>query len=141
MTVSEPSAPRPSGSEPALGPHILVVDDEPSLRQVATRILRGEGFVVYEAEDGIHALEFIRRGEVLLDVVVTDIVMPRLNGIELLQALANLHPELPVLLMSGHGMTELEQRGIAVPCAVLNKPFPPERLVAEVLRCLGERRR
>ena len=89
----------------------------------------------------MHALEFIRCCEIPPDVVVTDIAMPRLNGVELLQALASLHPGLPVLLMSGYGVAELEQQGIAVPCAVLIKPFAPERLIAEVLRCLGERRR
>jgi two-component system response regulator FlrC len=71
-----------------------------------------------------------------LDAVVSDIVMPRMNGVELLQSLSLERPRLPVILMSGYGSDQLTRRGIVSPCSVLAKPFPPERLLAEVRRCI-----
>jgi CheY-like chemotaxis protein len=113
---------------------ILIVDDEPAVRRFAARVLVQEGFVVAEAADGAEALTLVRASAV--DAVVSDIVMPRLNGVELLKALAASHPQLPVILMSGYAAAQLEGMGIAAPCGMLTKPFPAERLVQEVRRCL-----
>jgi DNA-binding NtrC family response regulator len=115
--------------------YVLVVDDEPAIRQFAARVLEEEGFGVLLARDGAEALDLFRGG-VGLGVVVSDIVMPRLNGVQLLESISTLRPELPVLLMSGYGTTQLAERGIASPCGVLTKPFSSETLVAEVRRCI-----
>jgi two-component system cell cycle sensor histidine kinase/response regulator CckA len=114
---------------------ILVVDDEPSIRRFAARALLEEGFAVREAADGAQALEMVHAGGV--SVLVSDVVMPRLNGVKLMEALARSHPHLPVLLMSGYAAPELEGMGIAAPCGLLTKPFSAERLIEEVRRCLG----
>ena len=115
---------------------ILVVDDEPVVRRFAARVLEAEGFLVSEAGDGADALRLLHEEVPDVDAVISDIVMPRLNGVELLQVLSTTHPQLPVLLMSGYAHTQLEGMGIAPPCAILMKPFPGERLVEEVRRCL-----
>jgi two-component system, cell cycle sensor histidine kinase and response regulator CckA len=114
---------------------ILVVDDEPSVRRFAARALSEEGFAVLEAADGQEALAAVEAGGI--SALVSDIVMPRLNGVQLMEALARSHPQLPVVLMSGYAPGELEGLGIPAPCAVLMKPFKAERLVEEVRRCLG----
>jgi DNA-binding NtrC family response regulator len=116
--------------------NVLVVDDEPVIRRFAARALIENGFGVHEADDGAMALELIRSGEVRPSVVVCDIVMPRMNGVQLLESLSTFRPGLPVILMSGYGAAELAKRGIASPCAVLAKPFSAEVLVAEVRRCI-----
>lgn len=116
--------------------YVLVVDDEPMIRRFATRVLREEGFGVHEAADGAEALELIRHGVADVDIVLSDIVMPRVNGVQLLQSLSTLRPDLPVILMSGYGTAQLAERGIASPCGVLAKPFSREALVAEVRRCI-----
>jgi Response regulator containing CheY-like receiver, AAA-type ATPase, and DNA-binding domains len=90
---------------------------------------------VREAADGAQALEMVHAGGV--SVLVSDVVMPRLNGVQLMEALARSHPQLPVLLMSGYAAPELEGMGIAAPCGLLTKPFSAERLIEEVRRCLG----
>lgn len=115
---------------------ILVVDDEPVIRRFAARVLEDEGFQVLEAEDGAEALRVL--GERLSDVdaVLSDIVMPKVNGVELLQVLTTIRPSLPVLLMSGYANAQLEGMGIAAPCAILPKPFAAEQLIEEVRRCL-----
>lgn len=134
------SAVRPSGSERQAPHRVLVVDDEPGVRHLAVRILAEEGYQVDQASDGHEALEIIKNVGSAVDAVVSDIVMPRVTGIDLLEALSVSHPGLPVVLMSGYGVEQLKQRGIASPCTVLPKPFTPERLVSEVRRCISERR-
>jgi two-component system, cell cycle sensor histidine kinase and response regulator CckA len=114
---------------------ILVVDDEPVVRRFAARILASEGYRVTEAADGQEALDLIS-SEGPLDLVLTDVMMPRLTGVELLELLSVSHPRVPVLLMSGYGASQLAERGIATPCALLTKPFPPRLLLDEVKRCL-----
>lgn len=116
--------------------YVLVVDDEPMIRRFAGRVLREGGFGVYEAADGVEALDLIHAGMADLEVVLSDIVMPRLNGVQLLQTLSTLRPDLPVILMSGFATAELAQRGIVSPCGVLSKPFTPEALLTEVRRCI-----
>jgi CheY-like chemotaxis protein len=120
------------------GASVLVVDDEPAVRRFAVRVLGAAGFDVHEAADGADALALIRGG-VDPTVVVSDIVMPRMTGVELLERLSTERPGLPVILMSGYGTTELAQRGIASPCSVLSKPFPGDLLLNEVRRCLAAR--
>ena len=127
-----------SPPRPGAGVSVLVVDDETAVRRFATRVLEREGFQVVEATDGAEALEKVKaNGSV--DLIVTDIVMPRMNGVELMQALSLSHPHLPVILMSGYATAALSEMGIATPCSIIPKPFPAERLLAEVSRCVGTR--
>jgi two-component system, cell cycle sensor histidine kinase and response regulator CckA len=120
---------------------VLVVDDEIAVRRFAARVLEREGYGVVEAKDGVEALELISQDGLSVEVVVSDIVMPRLNGVELMEALATSRPDLPVILMSGYATGALAELGIAAPCAILPKPFPSERLLEEVRRCSGQRNR
>jgi two-component system cell cycle sensor histidine kinase/response regulator CckA len=138
-TVDELSSAVPLGA--AVMTSVLVVDDEIAVRRFAVRVLEREGYVVVEARDGVEALEVIKQGSTLIEVVVSDIVMPRLNGVELMQSLFGSHPDLPVILMSGYATGALAELGIAAPCAILPKPFPSERLLEEVRRCIRQRDR
>ena len=130
MDVTEPDAEQRA--------HILVVDDEYIVRRFASRVLADAGYSVATADDGAEALAVLRGKGAAVDAVVSDIVMPRLNGVQLLEALAVSHPLVPVILMSGYAPTQLSERGIAAPCSVLAKPFAPESLLAEVQRCLNK---
>jgi two-component system, cell cycle sensor histidine kinase and response regulator CckA len=127
----------PEGSAPGDVESVLVVDDEPSVRRFASRVLREAGFEVREAADGLDALSLVRSGVAELHAVVSDIVMPRMNGVELFRSLSLERPRLPVILMSGYDMHQLAQLGIASPCGVLSKPFPADLLLAEVRRCIA----
>jgi two-component system cell cycle sensor histidine kinase/response regulator CckA len=118
---------------------VLVVDDEIAVRRFAARVLQRDGFEVLEATDGVQALELVRGQALSVDAVVSDIVMPRMNGVELMDALSASHPDVPVILMSGYATAALSEMGIASPCSILPKPFPAERLLAEVHRCIGQR--
>jgi CheY-like chemotaxis protein len=118
---------------------ILVADDEPPVRQILLRMLEENGYDVYEAGDGRTALDFVRTAPELLDLVVADIAMPRLNGIALMQVLSVETPELPCVLISGYAPPELERFGLTPPCGVLRKPLAEEVFLAEVRRCLRYR--
>jgi two-component system, cell cycle sensor histidine kinase and response regulator CckA len=144
MTHILDSGPEPSPSSPPSvsqgGSGILVVDDEHAVRRYAARILQQDGHTVYEAADGAEALDLIERGALAVELVVSDIIMPRLNGVELMKALAVADPGVPVILMSAYAQGELAEMGVMAPCGVLPKPFKAERLLQEVRRCLSKRR-
>jgi CheY-like chemotaxis protein len=135
--MSSSDDPAPDSSASGNVESVLLVDDEPTVRRFASRVLREAGYEVKEAVDGLEALALIRSGVGDLCVVVSDIVMPRMNGVELLRSLSLERPRLPVILMSGYDMKQLTRLGIVSPCSVLSKPFPPERLVQEVRRCIA----
>src|SRR5688500_11906646 len=119
---------------------VLIVDDERDLRRIARRTLELEQLTVLEAEDGEVALTLIERSEPL-DLVVTDLVMPRLGGIELVETLRQFRPELPVVVISGWSQSPatrnlLEEYRIPV----LSKPFTPAELTDLVRQMLRETR-
>jgi two-component system response regulator HydG len=118
---------------------ILVVDDEPGVRYIVGRILDENGYHVYEARDGAEALDLVRVAPERLDLVVSDVAMPRLNGVQLLQMLALETTDLPMILMSGYTPPELERLGIAAPCGILPKPLVATTFLDEVRRCLRNR--
>ena len=92
----------PAGSKgKAPGQLVLVVDDEPSVRDLVCRVLHGEGYRTIEAAHGGEALELLESGSEAVDLVVTDVVMPGMDGRELGRRLAQLKPSLPVLYISG----------------------------------------
>ena len=115
---------------------ILLVDDEPSLRRVITRSLLRAGFDVTEASDGLVALELARARQV--DAVISDVRMPGMNGLELLDRLRRELPSLPVVLVSAS--TELEGRRHALALGAfdfLRKPLELRKLHEAALRAVA----
>jgi two-component system, cell cycle sensor histidine kinase and response regulator CckA len=121
---------------PADGEHVLIVDDDPGVLWFTVRILAGAGFRTTSASDGLAALDMVRQRPRAFDAVVSDIVMPKLDGVALLRHLSHLRPSLPVVLMSGYAPPELHERGVEAPCAVLPKPCDPDALVDAVRECI-----
>src|SRR5215211_3477011 len=111
-----------NGGRDAAGRQILVVDDEPMVRRMIGRLVV-EGYRVDEAGDGFQALEKVRAAPDALDLVVTDLAMPRLNGLELAQVLSAEVPGLPLVLISGFAAPELQALGMVAPCGTLTKPL------------------
>ncbi len=85
-------------------PRILVIDDEKSIRNTLTEILSYEGFEVVEAADGHEGIRLA--GKDKFDIILSDIKMPKMDGIEVLEKLQELTPETPVVMISGHGNIE-----------------------------------
>jgi two-component system, cell cycle sensor histidine kinase and response regulator CckA len=123
----------------AAGEVVLVVEDEESVRTMLARQLKNEGFQVLEAEDGQAALELMQRRAAPVDLVITDVAMPRMNGRELATRLREDWPKLPVLFISGYTDDEMVRRGLIDPNhPFLSKPFTPEVLAAKVRLLLDQ---
>ncbi len=115
---------------------VLLVEDEAAVRSLALRVLSRAGYTVLPATDGEEALELCRAYQGPVDLVLTDVVMPRLGGGELAARLSALRPGVRVLFMSGYAQDALAHRGVAKGAGFLAKPFSPEllrRSVAEAL--------
>lgn len=107
---------------------LLVVEDEPSVRSVTSRILRAAGHNVVEASDGIEALDLLR--EATFDVLVSDIVMPWMSGLELRKRV-----DLPAVLISGYPDDVIREHGeLPSDIALVMKPFTPMQLAQAVTR-------
>jgi two-component system nitrogen regulation response regulator NtrX len=115
---------------------ILVVDDEDNIRTALAGILEDEGFRTLFANDGITALEVVRKE--LPDLVLLDIWMPRLDGIETLQRMKELYPSLLVIMMSGHGTIETAVKSTRMGAYdFIEKPLSLEKLLVTIRNALG----
>ena len=119
-------------------PSVLVVEDEPTVRQLARRTLEGAGCDVLEAAEGGEALALLERNGDRVMCVVTDVLMPGVGGVELLRRLEERRSTLPVVLMSGYAdLDELVRDGrVRKGIELMVKPFSPDDLAARVGRLL-----
>jgi DNA-binding NtrC family response regulator len=112
---------------------ILVVDDEPGLRRLACQMLQRAGYATLEAEDGRQAVEVLEQQVGRVSLVVSDIRMPNLDGIELEQICRERWPALPVVLMSGEVTRDWVVRLVREGAhQVLRKPFLGDTLLEAV---------
>ncbi len=119
---------------------ILIVEDEAAVRRMAARALAAQGYAILEAENGAEALEVLARGGGPIDLVLTDVVMPLVNGRELGERLSVERPGLRVLFMSGYTDDDIVRRGLLRPGSpFLQKPFMPGDLSRKVREVLDTR--
>lgn len=98
---SRPTSESPSPAEISEPPKtVLVVDDEPLVRGLETQILRQQGYTVLEAENAAEALQLAREAAAI-HLLITDLAMPEIDGLELSRRFREMHPETPVLMVSG----------------------------------------
>jgi len=115
---------------------ILLAEDESGVRQLACEALRSAGYTVIEAKDGVEAIELAKKHEGKIELLLTDLVMPKMNGQELAEKLRNLNPELRVLLMSGYSEYSHGKQQAAGCYAMLQKPFTLQALAEKVREIL-----
>jgi CheY-like chemotaxis protein len=126
----KPTAVPQGEMEPAL---VMVVEDELAIRELVRRTLEGAGLVVIEAENGRQALDIFALGGEPPRLVLTDVIMPELNGRELSDALADQYPTIPILFMSGYTGDEVLARSLLPDTALfIQKPFVPDELLSRV---------
>jgi two-component system, cell cycle sensor histidine kinase and response regulator CckA len=119
---------------------VLVVDDEEGLRTLVCRTLRAEGYGTLEAAHGAEALEVMENALEPVDLVVTDVVMPGMDGRELGRRLTQRWPTLPILYISAYDVNDIFRRGSPRSSApFLQKPFPAEGLITRVQQLLSSR--
>ena len=123
--------------EVAPGTRILLAEDDPSVRQVATRVLERTGFEVVGCEDGRGAIDVLESGE-RFALLLTDVVMPRASGRELADRAGELDPGMPTLFMSGYTEDMMSSHDVLVgDITLLRKPFTAHSLLEAVHEALG----
>ncbi len=137
---TSPAAPAPTIASAGGSETLLVVEDEPAVRDIARRILEAAGYTVLTAASPGEALLAAERKGHEVQLVVTDVVMPGMNGRELAARLGPLCPHADVLFMSGYTDESIERHGVLGP-HFLPKPFTARALCAKVREVLDEPRR
>ncbi len=115
--------------------HILVAEDEPEAARMMADYLESKGYRVSLANDGIAAIELQQRDPA--DLVITDIRMPRLGGLEIISELRADAPALPIIVVTGIPLYSDPEELTEGPFAVLRKPISLRDLVEEVARLIG----
>jgi CheY-like chemotaxis protein len=131
LTAASPVAVAPAPSQRA--EVVLLVEDELKLRKIVLTALRSSGYRVLEAADGAEALQVATAFAGQIDLLLTDVVMPRVSGRQLAEALAHVRPGTKTLFMSGHTDDAVLRNGITYSdVAFLQKPFDRKSLLTKV---------
>jgi CheY-like chemotaxis protein len=113
---------------------ILIAEDEVMVRNLLRHILHAEGHEILAAADGYEALELSRKYDGTIDLLITDVKMPRMDGLKLIEELLAERPNIKVLVMSGHASEELRGKNAGFP--FLRKPFQPSAFREKVQQIL-----
>ncbi|MBT0663354.1 sigma-54 dependent transcriptional regulator [Geobacter pelophilus] len=117
---------------------VLVVDDEAVIREGMKRILDGAGYAVETFASGYSAIERMQDHE--FDLVITDLKMPGMNGIEVLKSIKILQPEVPVILITGYAAIDNAIESMKSGAAdYIPKPFTPDEILAKAAKAIEER--
>jgi CheY-like chemotaxis protein len=126
-------AEHPVSVAPTVRATILVVEDDPATREVTRRLLQRHGFRILEAEHGGAALVVLGSGDTPVDLVLTDVMMPGMSGVDLAARIGERWPDLPVLLMSGYSDAEIRAKGaLGRQRSLIEKPFTASGLLKAV---------
>jgi PAS domain S-box-containing protein len=129
----------PAGRHPRGGETVLVVEDEDAMREVTRRILSRNGYQVLAAANGDEAVEFARHHPGGVDLLLTDVIMPRMLGKEVANRLRALRPGIRILYMSGYAHPVLTSQGTLDPGVILiEKPFTESTLLGKINEVLGQ---
>lgn len=135
-SVASPIAAQSESMEPSSAT-IIVVDDEPALGTIASRILRSAGYTVVSALSGQEALDLVAKHQGAIDLLLTDVVMPGMTGPELAVALRARAPNLRVLFTSGYNDEQVVQQGAGEgEIQFLGKPYSIDQLKQAVATAL-----
>jgi CheY-like chemotaxis protein len=138
VMAPDDAEPAPDGPVPRGQGTILVIEDEPSVRDFTRRVLESAGFQVRLAADGRQGLELFAKHHSEIAAVLLDMTMPRMDGLDVLKQLRGLDANVPVLVMSGYSEQELATRFAGAGAnEFLQKPFYPRNLLARLARLLG----
>jgi CheY-like chemotaxis protein len=121
---------------------IVLAEDNDNLRNLLHRVLEGDGFSVLSAGDGAEALRLCQQHDGTIDLMISDIVMPRLNGFQLWEQVRAAHPEIKFMFITGFAEQFRELRElIKYGATILEKPFLPSELLYKVEDTLNQGKR
>lgn len=116
---------------------ILLVEDESGVRELASEFLRSAGYKVLEAHDGMDAIDVASRYDGEIHLLLTDMVMPRMSGRELMEYLTTKRGSLRIVIMSGYSEYSIKKRDDSDGTLMLPKPFSMSTLLAKVREALS----
>ena len=120
------------------GGTVLLVEDSDSVRAVVAKMLEEGGLTVLQASGGEEALAFARRGDAQIDLLLTDIVMPEVSGVELADRLERERPDVRILFMTGYAEEVVVNEGIlGKGRECIGKPFTQEQITRRVRKILS----
>ncbi len=121
-------------------PHILIIDDDATMRDVLSEMMQMEGFDATVAEDGLKALKLLEQSA--FDCIITDIIMPEKEGLETILYVRKTYPDIPIIAMSGGARIKPESYlDIAIQFGaryVFSKPFEKKEFMAAIKNCLAD---
>jgi CheY-like chemotaxis protein len=116
---------------------ILIVEDEETVRRLTREVLKTQGYTVLEARDGVEALSIFEQRDGTIDLMLTDVVMPRIGGAELARRVWSIRPDMKVVCMSGYTDDASIHHAVSgASIAFLQKPFTPAALARKVREAL-----
>jgi PAS domain S-box-containing protein len=119
------------------GATIMLVEDDDAVRNVAARVLKRAGFAVLEASNGHDAVELYKVTDCCADLILTDVVMPEMNGPEMARQILDVNPSAKILFMSGYTADRVVRENLLAPgSAFIEKPFSPEALIRKAREIL-----
>lgn len=119
---------------------VLIVEDDPMVRELGKEILECEGYSVLAAENGESAMDLFATGEISIDLLLTDMVLPAMNGMELARQVKEVRHDIKILYMSGYTADYIiNQKGLRIGENFVYKPISPEILLPAVASLLAER--
>ncbi len=138
--TAEAPRPRTCDGAPMRGSElILLVEDEDTVRELASRVLRKKGYSVVDARNGAEALQLCERLDEHIDLLITDVVMPRMSGRELVERLGVLRPETKVIYMTGYTDDAIIHHGVLDSgIELIQKPFKPASLLRKIREVLDD---
>ena len=117
---------------------ILIVEDDDSVRSIVVAMLVDTGYTILKASDGAEALRVCGEHKGRIDLMLTDVVMPKMSGRELADMLVKTHPKMKVLFMSGYTDDAIQHHGVLDPgIAFIEKPFSQVSLTARIREVLS----
>ena len=138
--IDLPAEPTPRPRETAIQrgtETVLLVEDEPLVRDIAKSALSDQGYQVLEAEHGEEALVVAREHGAEIQLVLTDVVMPKMGGRELVEQLRKVRPAIRVLYMSGYTAASIDEQDVVEPgTSFLRKPFALAEMLGKVREVL-----
>ena len=121
---------------------VLLVDDEEGTIQVELLMLKELGYTVYPARSGKEAVKLYKEKALNIDLVVLDVIMPDMSGVETHEALKKINPEVRVLLVSGYGLNKQIEKLMDQGCkGFIQKPFDIVKLSMKIRQVLDTRRK
>ena len=131
-----------TGAPPAAVPRaasgtVLVAEDEPVVRDLILTTLRRAGYQAVAVADGRKAMELIGREGEAIDVLVSDVIMPHVGGLELVDQVRAVRPELPIILISGYSLKLPPAGTVGEGVILLQKPFTAQRLTEAIRQAMG----